>query len=39
LRELKIDAQNDDVIGIHWNDDDKNLREKGLIHTLEKVRL
>ena len=39
LRELKIDAQNDDVIGIRWNDDDKNLREKGLIRTLEKVRL
>lgn len=39
LRELKIDAQNDDVIGIRWNDDDKNLKEKGLIRTLEKVRL
>lgn len=39
LRELKIDAQNDDVIGIRWNDDDKDLKEKGLIRTLEKVRL
>jgi hypothetical protein len=39
LRELKIDAKNDDVVGIRWNDDDKNLREKGLTRTLEKVRL
>lgn len=38
LHELKIDAQNNDVIGIQWNDDDKHLKEKGLIRTFEKVR-
>lgn len=39
LCELKIDAKNDDVVGVRWDDDDKNLKEKGLIRTLEKVRL
>lgn len=37
LRELKIDAKNDDVIDIHWNDHDKHLKGKGLLRTFEKV--
>lgn len=37
LQELKIGAKNDDVVNIQWNEEDKELKEKGLLRTLEKV--
>lgn len=39
LHELKIDAKNDDIVNIQWNEEDKYIKEKGLLRTLEKVSI
>ena len=38
LQELKIEAHNDDVV-FQWHSDERQIKEQGLLQTLEKVCL